>query len=91
MQPPRDCRSIYSNRACDYHREKAEREEERRAALLKEKTDQAVRYMVGGHPMTIYRSKAGYWYGRRYENRKAIFKSFGKADPRPLLEEVSNV
>jgi len=64
--------------------EKAERDEERRAALLKEKA----RYLVGGEPMTVYRSKTGYWYGRRYEDRKAITKSFGKADPRPLLEEA---
>jgi len=68
--------------------EKVQRDEERRAALLKEKTDLAVRYMVGGSPMTIYRSKTGYWYGRRYENRQAITKSFGKADPRPFLEEA---
>ena len=90
MQPPRLHRSIDSHRACDMCYEQAERDEERRAMLLKEKADLAVRYMVGGEPMTVYRSKTGYWYGRRYEDRRAITKSFGKADPRPLLEEALN-
>ncbi len=90
VQPPRLNRSIFSHRARDFHIEQAQRDEERRAALLKMNADLAVRYMVGGEPMTIYRSKTGYWYGRRYENRQAITKSFGKTDPRPLLEEALN-
>jgi len=88
VQPPRVSREIFPNRACDLCYEKEQREEERRAEILKEKADMAVRYMVNGEPMTIYRSKAGYWMGRRYENRKQIPKSFGKVDPRPLLEEA---
>ncbi len=88
VQPPRLNRSIYAHRACDMCYEKAERDEERRAALLKEKEATAVRYMVGGEPMTIYLSRFGYWHGKRYENGQTITKSFGKADPRPLLEEA---
>jgi len=91
VQPPRTSRDIYPHHPCKVCTEKAQRDEERRAALLKEKANMAVRYMVGGEPMTVYRSKNGYWYGRRYENRQPITKSFGKADPRPLLEEVSHV
>jgi len=91
VQSPRLNRSVYSHRACDFHIEQAQRDEERRAELLKEKANLTVHYMVGGEPMAIYQSKAGYWYGRRYENHERITKSFGKADPRPLLEEASNV
>lgn len=86
VQPPRRHREVYPQHPCKVCAEKAEREQERRAALLAEKASSAVRYMVDDHPMAIYKSGM-YWHGRRYEHGKAITTSFGKVDPRPMLEE----
>src|SRR6266704_1952718 len=46
-----------------------------------------VHYMVDGYPMTI-NQYSGYWRGRRWDHGKFVNKYFGKADPRPLLEEA---
>lgn len=82
----KDSKIISSPKLCDFHQQEYEQEQERRAAL-QQIQKVARRYIVDGHPMTIYQDK-GYWRGRRYEKGKPIVKAFGKADPRPGLEEA---
>ena len=85
VRPPRKSRVVYSNDPCKICAQLEAQEEARRAQMPQENNQ--VHYMVDGYPMTI-NQYSGYWRGRRWEHGKFVNKYFGKADPRPLLEEA---
>ena len=88
VRPPRENRNIYSPFACKMCREREQAYRELAAAREREAQLMPIKYLVDGKPMSIEQRKDGYWRGKRFENGKYIYKYFGKADPRLLLEEV---
>src|SRR5437667_9612540 len=81
VEPPRQIREIESPHPCKSCQQK---EQQAQKYSIQQTT---LRYLVDGELMHIFCGKDGYWRGKRSGLGQKL-KYFGKADPRPLLEEV---